>query len=105
MECDILTEDGLNRTRTMAPLILPHELFGALHSQSAESWRTHVVNPDVCTKFWQEISTAPYMANHPVATNPSLWSTTVPLGFHGGCCIYKAGQTHGIQLESNPFAR
>jgi hypothetical protein len=83
VECDILTEDGLNRTRTMAPLILPHELFGALHSRSAESWRTHVVNPDVCTKFWQEISTAPYMANHPVATNPSLWSTTVPLGFHG----------------------
>ncbi len=80
---DIISQDGLQQEKAVAPMILPHELFGALHDRGGKAWRVNVCGDGQCDEFWRRMSGVCYMQGHPVLQDPGRWQDTIPLGFHG----------------------
>jgi hypothetical protein len=91
---DAATDDGLSQTRVKVPLLLPHEMFAAMHSEGPACWQKHVVGSSP-REFWEEATKAEWMADHPLLGNPHraepgavpcdrvAWDSLIPIGIHG----------------------
>lgn len=67
-------------TRAPVPFLLPHEVFATLMSDEALAKSCVGADP---AGFWERIAGVPYMAGHPIASDPTQWATCLPLGLHG----------------------
>ena len=90
VELDVSTPDGLGQTRVWAPVLLPHEVFGAIHDNAPSVWKKNIVGEGGCSaaEFWQRMSQVPYMAGHLVTERPASWPLVVPLGMHGDAAAF-----------------
>ena len=66
------------------PVIMPHELLGALQKENPKLWEEAIIGADQqCSDFWSEAAHDPDVKNHPGLQSKHDRSKTIPLGFHG----------------------
>jgi hypothetical protein len=80
VEIDIATPDGLGQARVATPMLLPHQVFAALHMDPINARQRLGIDP---ASFWEKLAGTQYLRNHPVVKDPVKWSRCLPLGFHG----------------------
>jgi hypothetical protein len=76
---------------TRWPILLPHEMFGAVHQQFKEQFDSIVGTPAKFRRFWRNIDAAGLeIQNHPILKEPGYTYTTAPIRLHGDGVPYLA---------------
>lgn len=71
--------------RRHVPILLPHELFSAIHTYYPEAFASCILggSSDNIGKFWTAMRGSNHFAHHPLSTRRDLYSKGVPLALHG----------------------
>ena len=78
-----LPMQGQPEHESSASVLLPHELFAALHA-SKQGWVSSILpHEPLLQQFWDTFANHPCMAGHPLHDRPHYRTRCVPLSLHG----------------------
>jgi len=101
VDITIIDPASVGETMVQLPLLLPHELFGALYAANATLgssqwapgeaaspgvWEKAVLGPggqEAISDFWEKLEHMEWVQRHPALSAWGSRSTAVPIGFHG----------------------
>ncbi len=74
----------LGRFFKHVPMLLPHELFGAIYEHYPVMWRKIVFCSErTCQRFWNAVRPSPQFSQHPVRFRDNFETKCIPLKLHG----------------------
>ena len=86
VDVTIVDPASVGKPIVQVPLLIPHELFGALYAASPGVWIKAVLGfggPEAISDFWERLAHMEWVRRHPALSAWGSRCTAVPIGFHG----------------------
>ena len=74
----------LGKITRQVPLLLPHQVFGAIYQHYPAIWQQIVYGSQAkCKEFWSAVRPSPQFQSHKVSERPDYETKCIPLKIHG----------------------